>query len=473
MLFGTSANDKTLVGLYYIDPLGSLHVVGDGSTYYQNSVGVVIYNPNEASGQLLFSVEQYTPVRLPVTVNESGNVTVHATQVVPENIVWDNQTLVAPQGQVVETNLSLPAAFSMETVVVSYDGAVFQFSHHTLSTNIPIPPPFGSSRLGVFAFAALIIFFSFMAALIFTAWFMKKVGYYPKFSGSSWILLLGSLGFMAYILAGEFFYDLAYIQWWMVVPPAFIMGMMASLQWWPSAEDTWQLMYLKEDVNGKELTEEGHNISVVSLQDRYIFVDPHSRWDALKRIFGKGIPVVFQNEKGEETSPWYVKRKHVDRSRHEPSRIYILSNKALIQDLTREEARKRNLPFISRAFSLFVRKADEKTGKPQLKYVITLAGHYSKHIGDFLAEFKNVSKLAEEFELVAKDRDFYKSAYMIGDTKRLSDRSDILMQQLIEREVRKVGQAPVPAIVSEPGSGTDAGRLEAEGKTVRKFRNLS
>jgi hypothetical protein len=437
-------------------------------------VSVVIYNPNEASGQLPFSVEQYLPVSLPVVINEGNNTTVKTTQVFPENIVWDNQTLVAPVGTVVETNISLPQANQMETIVVSYDGAVITFQHHTLSTNIPIPAPFGSSRLGVFSFASLVIFFSFMSSLIFTAWFMRKVGYYPKFSGSSWVLLLGSLGLLGYILVGEFFYDLAYIQWWMVVPPAFVMGLMANLQWWPSTEDTWQLMYLKDDVNSKELTEEGHNITVMSQEDKHVFVNPHSRWDALRRMFGKGIPVVFRNENGEETSPWYIKRKHVDKSRHEPSRIYILSNRTVIQDLTREEARRRNIPLFSKAFSLFVRRQDG-SGKPQLQYVIRLAGHYSKHIGDFLAEFKNVSKLAEEFEIVTKDRDFYKSAYMIGDTKKLSQKADVLVEQLIrrEREERKDGNSAVPAIVSEPGDGTGAVRSEAEREAIRKFRNLS
>ena len=134
VLFGKAANNGDLLGLYYTDPLGQTIIVNTSTMVPVNSLDMIVYSPFN-SGSINVSVYTFTYAQENLTLRGANNSTITRVITVQDIIQYDNQSLPATARHIQVSSLGLPSSSKIVNVEVSFDGAVFMFTHRTSRTS--------------------------------------------------------------------------------------------------------------------------------------------------------------------------------------------------------------------------------------------------------------------------------------------------------------------------------------------------
>ena len=137
VLFGKAANNGDLLGLYYTDPLGQTIIVNTSTMVPLDSLDMVIYSPF-TSGPVNLTIYTFTYSQENLTLKGLNNSTITRVITVQDIIQYDNQSLPATARQIQVSSLGLPSSSKIVNVEVSFDGAVFTFSHRTSPNSVPV-----------------------------------------------------------------------------------------------------------------------------------------------------------------------------------------------------------------------------------------------------------------------------------------------------------------------------------------------
>ena len=325
VMTGIVADNGTLMAFWYQSPAGQLTgsytIIHPGDTVQTDTIQVSIYAP-DAGGNITLSVEQYQLVPTAVFVH-SGNATVVQKELLPGNIVWDNQTLQAPYRTVATDSLQLPVSSGISHVRLSYDGASIVFLHHTSPIVLPLPFS-GGGVLGVFLGALTLGSIVWMGGTGTAISIIRRAKYWPRLSSAQAMLIVfGGMAAFVFLVA-PFFYSLGYLSWYWWIVPFYFVSVLIMLNLWPSRAYRWETLQIQGNESNTEMQVLHQEITVAKTDDGWERIHPYSYRHAIARLFGihtklrfeRSGPVWYMRTGDEETLSSHRSRK--------VSRIYLL-----------------------------------------------------------------------------------------------------------------------------------------------------
>lgn len=376
-----------LIGFYYTPPLGSSVIVHSNTVVPADRLQYAIYNPGPSTTVNL-TIEQYSLQARNITT-KSANVTTTSTIFVPVNIEYDNQSILAPSRTIVTGNISLPLAAKKLNALIEYDGAVFQFYHQSAPAALPAILTQGGELeiwASAFALGSVIWILGAMTARAI----IDRVKYWPKRSLSGWIVILIAMAFVVSFFVSSYYYDLGYIPWYAWLIPLYYIASAFMLGVFRPEIERWELMRIYGEKKDEKILTDIRTLYVAP-DSEYGFqkISLHSRRDAIRRLFGRKIPVIFQPG----PPAWYSGNEYWEDPIYDTKRTYFLDPKAQDNSIGYSYLTKSQLNPLR-----FIPKQPDMKQQHHRAYRIPLSGHYTKRIAEFLGQLFSASRIGKALE---------------------------------------------------------------------------
>ena len=394
VLFGKAANNGDLLGLYYTDPLGQTIIVNTSTMVPVNSLDIVIYSPFD-SGSVNLSVYTFTYAQENLTLRGANNSTITRVITVQDIIQYDNQSLPATARQIQVSLLGLPSSSKIVNVEVSFDGAVFTFTHRTSPNSVPVFLTQGG-ELGLVIILFILASLVWSLGALTSKMILKRARYWPKRSTSSWVIVFFVIGIVLYFFLGSYYYDLGYIQWYYFLVPVWFLSVMVMLGWWDPTIERWELMLTKGSKHEKIYGGIEKVYAAPHVKYEWIEISRDSRLEAIKRVLGFYSPIVFYDG----PPPWFLENPEWEDPIWDTKRMYFLDPRKGPAHTIRKE---------TWHFWIFSGHRSE--------FHIPLSGHYSKSAAEFLAEMTAIFEISEENEGLRIENRNFKIKYETGKLK--------------------------------------------------------
>ena len=324
VMTGVVAGNGTLMAFWYQSPAdqltGSYTLIHPGDTVQTDTIQVSIYAPS-AGGNITMIVEQYQLVPTVVSVR-SGNATMTQKELLPGNIVWDNQTLQAPYRAVATDTLQLPVSTGMSNIRLNYDGASMVFLHHTSPIVLPLPFS-GGGVLGVFLGALTLGSIVWMGGTGTAISVIRRAKYWPRLSNAQAMLVVfGGMAVFVFLIA-PFFYSLGYLSWYWWIIPFYLVSVLIMLNLWPSRAYRWETLQIQGDASNTEMQVLRQELTVAKHDNGWERIHPYSYRHAVGRIVGIHTPVQFDGN----GPVWHMRtgdEETISQKSRKVSRIYLL-----------------------------------------------------------------------------------------------------------------------------------------------------
>lgn len=402
--FGTGGNftqNGTMVILVYDDQLGFPHELTNGALYHYNTI-YIQYVQGLGSYTAHITLDQYITVMRNVTVHGSNNTTYETVEPVKVNQQFSNVTLfLSPKSSGIQA-IPIPVSSQEKQVSLTMDGLTFTFYHKS------IPPvnviPFATSPLAAWLVSIVFIGAAFIVAFSLAVLTLKRVIYVPPVGPATWSLVfIGILGASVLFLYA-FYYEIPFIPWWSYLIPLFfvayfsILEKLANLKGYTSVKST----YLFGVSSGGGGTQEGsiHRKRIyvsefgkkdwkIPENERYsgwILLDPDSRLEALKRLFGIYKPITFK----EGPKPWIFDLGPADDFKKDDKYLIFTDPSDPKGFDIREEGKTSLTETGKKRIKAFLKKR-----KLNLRFHIPVSGHHYRHISKFIEGYETVSELGK------------------------------------------------------------------------------
>jgi hypothetical protein len=402
--FGTGGNftyNGTMIILVYDDQLGFPHELQNGEIYHYNTV-YMQYVQGLGSYEGYITVDQY--------ITAMGNVTVHGanntTYTVQEPVKVDQQISQVSFFVNARTSgikaIPLPVSSQEKQVSITMDGVTFTFYHKSIPQVNTIP--FASSPLAAWLVSIVFIGAAFIIAFSMSVLTLKRVIYVPPVGPATWSLVfIGILG-AAVLFLYAFYYEIPFVPWWSYLIPLFfvayfaILEKLANLKGYTSIKSA----YLFGVSSGGGGTQEGsiHRkriyVSDFGKKDfkipeneklsGWIILDPDSRLEALKRLFGVYKPITFK----EGPRPWIFDSGPADDFKKD-DKYFIFTDPSDPRGFDVREEGKTNLTEIGKKrIKIFLKKRGLDK-----RFHIPVSGHHYRHLVKFIEGYETVSEIGK------------------------------------------------------------------------------
>lgn len=448
-LVGEVSHNGMLIVVWYNDQIGQTHFIKNNQLYRFDSIQISVYNPTHENN-LNITVEQYTLGSRTENVT-SGNQTYPRTVYTFSNVVYANQTVAISYRGITEGNISLPYTSSLKSVTINANGAVFQFRH------LSIPPanqvPFANAPVTMLIFLIIAVGIAYAMASALAAGFVRRVRYWPRISGMGWGVIVFLLLLSGGIFFYTFYYDIPTLPWYSFLLPAFVMFFLGMANLWPQVFKSWSLRSYPHQASKREDSAVTWNRRIFAVPDDteynipgyrysgYIRVSRLSRKEAILRLFGRKIPILFPE--GDE--PTKLGNESVDPLDGD-NREYILKageKGRLIKvktEVSELENEPKSQPMENTESKKRFRKDKFVKTKKVTAYLIPVSHWHTMDMADFLARSNTESILSNKLEncLVEKTQLEASKELKYLDTTDMG--LDILLQQLKARRKKETGE---------------------------------
>ncbi len=425
VMTGIVANDGTLLAFWYESPAGQLTgsytLINPGDTVQTDNIQVSLYSPG-GGGNITISIEQYIMAPAIVAM-KSGNVTLMQKELMPANIVWDNQSVAAPYRTVTTDTLRLPVSQGVSDVRMSYDGASLSFYHHTSPIVLPLPFS-GGGVLGVFLGALTLGSIVWMGGTANAVSIIRRVKFWPHLSNAQ-ILLLIFLGMASFVfVAAPFFYSLGYLSWYWWLIPFYLIAVLVMLNVWPSRAYRWEMLQIQGNISNTEMETGRRELTVAKHESGWERIHPYSYRHAAGRLFGVHTMIRFDGQ----GPVWYMKTG--DEETLSDSRSRKISRIYLLPPLS---------DGMSTQWSHIGWKGSGRIKHPGIverECVIPVSGQHMRPVASVLAGVINVSAVSKDRENIRQKLLKFQAQLSAGVVKEQDTDLAIWMEEFVERMVR-------------------------------------
>lgn len=402
--FGTGGNftiNGTMVILVYDDQLGFPHELQDGEIYHYNTI-YLQYVQGLGSYTAHVILDQYNIAMRNVTIHGANNSTYTNLEPVRVNQQFSNVSFfLSPKSSGIQA-LNIPVSNQEKYVSVSVDGVIFNFYHKSIPAINLIP--FATSPLAAWLVSIVFIGAAFIIAFSLSVLTLKKVIYVPPVGPATWSLVFIGILSGAVLFLYAFYYDIPFIPWWSYLIPLFfvsyfaILEKLANLKGYSSVRS----VYLFGVSQGGGGTQEGsiHRkriyVSDFGKKDfkipenerlsGWIMLDPDSRIEALKRLFGVYKPITFK----EGPRPWIFDLGPADDFKKD-DKFLIFTDPSDPKGFDVREQSKTNLTETGKKrIKIFLKKRNLSK-----RFHIPVSGHHYRHLAKFIEGYETVSELGK------------------------------------------------------------------------------
>lgn len=390
VLFGKPALNGVLIGLYYQPPLGSIQIIHTNSLVPADRISYAIYNPGN-SKTLNITVEQYVLVPQTVTT-KIDNTTTSKTVFFQSEEQYSNATVLAPSRTIVEGNISLPLAAKQMSMQISYDGAIFSFYHHSAPAALPTIITQGGELAiwgTAFALGSLIWIFGAITARAI----IDRVKYWPKRSVSGWLIILIMFAFAIFLFISTYYYDIGYIPWYAWLFPLYYIASAFMLGVFRPQIERWELLRIYGEKKDEKVLSDVRAIYVApDSETGWQKISLHSRREAIKRLFGKKIPVTYNPG----PPAWYAGNEYWEDPIYDTKRTYFIDPSTPASSVGSSHPEKQ--PQQQQTKPKFIPSRFFRPRTHMKTYQIPLSGHYTKRIAEFLGQLLSAAKIGKALE---------------------------------------------------------------------------